>query len=276
MTSSSFTPGPRHRVTAARLADLSGRLGEREREIIKTLARVRVATARQLQRLYFTDSSPRSNARTAQRTLQRLTNLRVVTRLDRAPGGRGGGSAGHVYALDVAGLRLANPRSPLMTRRPWPVSQMFLAHALEVTDWYVRLVEDQRAGGVEVVEFVAEPRTWRHYVSQHGSRATLKPDAFIRLARNEWEEHWFLEVDRDTEHTPALRRQLDQYIAYWRSGEEQAKTEVFPRVLWVVPNMHRHAELIDVIGRLPAETWSLFQVAMSDDALTMMTRGQSP
>ncbi|MEU4767081.1 replication-relaxation family protein [Actinosynnema sp. NPDC023794] len=223
---------------------MAKKLTDPERQIIDTLARGRAATARQLQRLHFTNASPRSNARMAQRSLRKLTDLRVVTRLERAPGGYGGGSAGNVYSLDVAGIKLANPDIDKAVRKPWPLSHLFLEHTLEVMEWYVRLVENERLGGLKVMDYTAEPKSWRYYVSGMGGRATLKSDAFVRLASDEWEEDWFLEIDRDTEHVPALERQLARYVDYWRSGTEQARNEVFPHVLWIVPSARRYGELV--------------------------------
>jgi hypothetical protein len=271
------TPTPRlARITAARLSSLAKKLTDSDRHIIATLAHGRAATARQLQRLHFTNASPRSNARMAQRVLKRLTDLRVIARLDRAPGGYGGGSAGHVYSLDVAGIKLADPDVNKAIRRPWPLSHLFLEHTLEVMEWYVRLVENERLGGLKVLEYTAEPKSWRSYVSGLGARSVLKPDAFVRLASDEWEDHWFLEIDRDTEHVPALERQLMHYVDYWRSGIEQARNEVFPHVLWIVPNARRYDELIDAFGRLPAEAWPLFQVSMKDDVINRLSGREPP
>jgi len=261
------------RVTAAYVRELSTRLSPRDYLIIATLRRVRVATARQVERLWFTTSTPLSNARSARRTLRHLVELRVLACLYRPGGGARGGSPGHVFTLDGAGQRLAHQERHIPSRRPYAVSRAFLDHALEVTEWYVRLVEAERAAGPELLDFQAEPPAWRSFISSAGSREVLKPDAFVRLASSEWEDRWFLEVDRGTEHAPALRRQLDRYVRYWRSGQEQARHDVFPQVLWIVPDARRHAELVDVIGRLPAETWPLFRVSMTSEAGRVLAGG---
>lgn len=261
------------RITQAHVRELAKRLSPRDYLMIAALVRVRVATARQLERLWFTDSSPLSNARTARRTLRRLVELRVLARLTRPGGGVYGGSPGHVFTLDVAGQRLASPGGDRPPRRPHPVSRVFLDHALEVTEWYVRLMEAQRDGGPELLDFHAEPQSWRSFASYAGGRETLKPDAYVRLGSGEWEDRWFLEIDRDTEHAPAVRRQLERYVRYWQSGQEQARDEVFPQVLWIVPDRRRHAELVDVIGRLPAQTWSLFRVAVTTEAGQVLAGG---
>jgi hypothetical protein len=262
------------RITHAHTRRLAARLTPRDYLILATLPRVRVATSRQLERLWFTDATPLSNARMARRTLRRLVDLRVLTRVERPSGGLHGGSLGNVFTLDVAGLRMADRgagrRSP---RRPHPVSRTFLDHALGVTEWYVRLAEAERTGGPKLLEFKAEPGSWRQFASYAGGQETLKPDAFVSLLSGEWEDRFFLEVDRGTEHSPALRRQLDRYERYWRSGREQAASEVFPQVLWIVPDSARHAVLVELIGRLPAEVWPVFRVATEDDALGVLTGG---
>ena len=261
------------RITSAQVRQLSRRLLPRDYLILASLRQLRVATARQIERLWFTEGSPLSNARMARRTLRRLVKLRVLARIERPGGGLHGGSPGHVYSLDVAGQRLTDRAGWHSPRRPYPVSRTFLDHALAVTEWFVRLMESSHHGGPDLLEFRAEPRSWRTFTSYAHGQETLKPDAFVLLVTGEWEDRWFLEVDRGTEHPPALRRALDRYVRYWRSGQEQAASEVFPQVLWIVPDAKRHAVLVDVIGRLPAEAWPLFRVATEDTALGVLTGG---
>jgi hypothetical protein len=142
-----------------------------------------------------------------------------------------------------------------------------------VTEWYVRLAEAERTDGPKVLDFQGEPGSWRQFASYAGGQEVLKPDAFVSLVSGEWEDRWFLEIDRGTEHTPALRRQLDRFVRYWRTGREQATSEVFPQVLWIVPDGARQAVLVESIGRLPAEAWPLFRVATEDQALGVLTGG---
>jgi hypothetical protein len=154
---------------------------------------------------------------------------------------------------------------------------LFLAHSLEVAEWYVQLVEAERTGLIELTHFAAEPRSWRRYVAAHGNQATLKPDAVVHVLRGGWEERWFLEIDRATEHLPAVKRQLDQYVAYWRTGVEQhASDGLFPKVLWIVPDDRRYNQLIEAFGRLAPEAWPLFQVAITAKALGILTTDQPP
>ena len=86
-------------VTSRRIQQLRESLTERDWEIISTLARMRVATAGQLESLHFADVARRR----ARRRLTSLTGRRILARLPRTVGGPQAGSSGHVYAFDVRG-----------------------------------------------------------------------------------------------------------------------------------------------------------------------------
>src|SRR5262249_28414998 len=126
-------------VTARRLAALDDTLTDRDRAILVTLGRVRVATARQLYRLHFegvTRRQPRAS-------LASLADRRLIARLPRVVGGARAGSTGFVYTLDIAGHRLMRP-GHTRPQRPWSVGRAFLDHTLGVTELYARLVEADR------------------------------------------------------------------------------------------------------------------------------------
>ncbi|MCA1694061.1 MAG: replication-relaxation family protein, partial [Actinobacteria bacterium] len=75
------------RPVSPRLWRLEAQLTERDWVILATLAKLRLACTRQIERLHFTDSSPMSNARHARRVLGKLVELRLVSRLERRVGG---------------------------------------------------------------------------------------------------------------------------------------------------------------------------------------------
>src|SRR5262245_21346997 len=87
------------------LAQLEATLSPRDRAILTTLSHVRLASGRHLQRLYFSGISTRRT----QQALASLVRRRLTTRLDRIVGGVRAGSAGYIYTLDVAGVRLVAP-----------------------------------------------------------------------------------------------------------------------------------------------------------------------
>ncbi len=253
-------------VTAARLTALSSSLSGRDWAILATLNKLRLASSGQLERLCFAGVSQRQ----ARQSLASLAERGVIARLPRVVGGVRSGSAGYVYTLDVAGARLLKPGKRF--RRPDDPGERFLAHGLAVAELYTRLVEADRAGRLDLRDFVAEPASWRSFAGPHG-RAVLKPDALLVTRLDRYEDRWFVEVDRATEGVSVLARKCEVYRRYWQSGTEQARTGVFPRVLWLVPDARRYDALIDVFGRQPEVAWPLFTAALFDEAVTRIAQG---
>ncbi|GAA2734106.1 replication-relaxation family protein [Actinocorallia aurantiaca] len=118
------------------------------------------------------------------RVLARLVSGRVLVTLARRVGGVRAGSQGLTYALDTAGQLLmqrwhgVSDSAPSRIRRPWTPGQLFLAHSLDVSELYVRLVEVARLHGAFAVErFDAESAAW----VENGLSGWLKPDAYVVL-----------------------------------------------------------------------------------------------
>jgi hypothetical protein len=254
-------------LTARRLAVLAGAMSDRDWAVLNVLVRVRVATGRQLERACLAGVGPRQ----ARLVLASLVSRRLLARLPRVVGGVRAGSAGYVYALDVAGLRLASPAQ--RPARPWAVGMSFLGHSLAVTELYVRLIEQQRAGMVELVWFAAEPAAWRRFFGPGGGRVVLKPDAYVVLRLGGYEDRWFIEVDQGTESLPTIARKCDLYRRYWASGREQAREGVFPRVLWMAPDGRRAEAIVEVCSRQPTEAWDLFMVTTRAEAVSRLEQG---
>jgi hypothetical protein len=255
-------------VTGRRLAQLERSLSTRDRAIVCTLDTLRVATTEQLKRLHFADLTELSAARQAPRVLRRLAAERVVCCLERRLGGVRAGSAAAVWALDTAGQKLASACGPAggpEPRRPWTPGLSFLAHRLAVVDSYVALVEAERAGRCELLDFEAEPLSWRRFASPHGGWTQLKPDAFVRLAIGDFERGAFVEVDRATEATTTVGRKLGCYRRYWESGREQERRGYFPQVVFAVPDRRRKAALVELCGHEPAESWPLYRVVLAGE-----------
>src|SRR5881394_2277039 len=115
-------------VTSNLLAELRSTLTPRQRQILTTLDRVRLATTVHLERLHFTDVTRRQ----ARRSLTSMAHQRLLLRLPRVVGGPSAGSAGYVYALDTAGVRLLAD-DDRKRRQPWNIGLPFLNHTLAVT-----------------------------------------------------------------------------------------------------------------------------------------------
>ncbi len=261
-------------LTTERYQELLAQLSERDYAVLKRVSDLRFISGSQLTRLCFTDSADAAaNARAARRALLRLVRLGTLERLERPVGGIRAGSAGFVYHLGLAGQRLAVDRGwqpERHARRSLTPGVLFVRHALAVAELHTQLMEGDRARRFELLKLSAEPSCWRNFDGVGTQRSTLKPDSYVRLGLGAYEDSYFLEVDRGTEGSRALERQLQLYIDYHRSGKEQAERQVFPRVLWLTPSDQRTAVIVDSMARLPAEAWELFQVARFDQALEVM------
>jgi len=261
-------------MSAARRETLAARLTARDWAVIETLARVHLAQTRQLERLHFHGGTPLSNTRACRHTLERLTGERVLARLDRRIGGIRAGSDSFVYALDVAGQYLVYDRvgdPDRRVQRPWTPGAAFTRHVLLVTELYTRLVEAECRDDLELLDFDAEPTCWRRFAGPGGARQILKPDAFVRIGLGQFVDAWFVEVDRSTESSTTIERKLHLYRRYWSTGREEARRGVFPQVLFLVPDERRRQAIVDLCRRQPAETWSLYRVALFDVAVPVMS-----
>jgi hypothetical protein len=157
-------------------------------------------------------------------------------------------------------------------RRVGETKPAFQNHTLAVTETYVQLVERARTGGAEVLAFVTEPECWRRFSGGLGAPITLKPDAYVQVGLGDYERLAFLEADLDSESAPTIRRKLEVYVAYWRSGSEQRNHGVFPVVLWLVPDEPRLTVIARMIGQLPPDGQALFMVCRLDEAAGQLTQ----
>jgi hypothetical protein len=264
-------------LTAGRLRELEVVLTDRDVAVLQRVAELRFVSGDQLTRLCFVGSSDaEANARAARRALLRLVKLTVLARLPRSVGGVRAGSAGFVYHLGIAGQRLATGygwQPERRARRSLTPGSLFLRHTLAVAELHTRLTEGDRAGRFELLTLDNEPACWRQWDGLAGQGAVLKPDSFVRLGLGPYEDNYFIEVDRGTEGSRALDRQVGAYVAYYQSGREQTDYGVFPKVLWMVPDRTRSAALGDVIAGLSSDERALFTVALFADAVDAMSGG---
>jgi len=260
------------RAAPARLAAGAANTSPREQVVSATMRKLRIATGAQLERLHFADVG----ARERRRVLARLVERRLLAQLARRVGGVRAGSAGATFALGTLGQRLTDGTGPARgyrVERPWTPGAAFVGHAIAVTEVVVRLVEAERQGRLALAAYQGEPECWRRFLGPGGAPETLKPDLYLQVAVGAFVDFWFIEVDRDTESVRALQRKCEQYRRYWSSGQEQHRRGVFPRVLFVVPHAARHAEVVDVLGRQPAENWPLFAVCLAADVVERIAQG---
>ncbi len=245
------TPGAEGRVRAGRLLRIQAALSDRDVAILESLTRHRFLTTSHLQQLHFQDHATHGAAsRICRRVLARLTELRIIEPLARRVGGVRAGSASYVWRLGPVGdqLRRLAAGDGVLARRKEP-SERWLDHCLAVADVHLTLIHAARARKLDLLTVETEPDCWRDYLTGAGAYVTVKPDLFVITAPlsgdgpGQFQDHWFVEVDRATESLPTVLRKCGQYATYQRSGREQHARGVFPYVLWVVPTAARAGKL---------------------------------
>jgi hypothetical protein len=261
--------GRRRPIGRRQLAAVTAQLCDRDRLVLRSLGALHHLTTRQIERLHFQEDTavtPLAATRRAHRCVTRLHALGLLDRLDRRIGGPHAGSAPTCWHLSAAGARaLDTPR-----RRPTPGIQ-HLAHTLDVAEVVVRLHEHARRHPLEIVAIETEPDCWRRLTAGTGRRGWLKPDLRVTLTTPGHELHWFVEVDRGHERTPALTHKIGRYLAAWKNGSEQARAGVFPRVLWIVPDPRRAAAVDQLCTATTAAPAGLFAVATRATAIDTLT-----
>jgi hypothetical protein len=257
----------RGRVGRVGVLALRQRLSDRDRQILELVGLLRLLRAPQIQTVLFPDerhASPATAARCCRRVLERLTRERLLVRLERRVGGVRAGSASFIYALGSLGQRVLDQGGP--RRRLSEPSERFVDHTLAVAEFFVRLCVQGRAGACELLEWQSEPGCWREVITL-GGRVILRPDLFVVLGVGDYELRWFVEIDRGSEHLPAITRKCRLYHSYYKGGSEQRRYRVFPRVLWVVPDERRAERLRAMIAADRRLTSDLFRVTTSERAL---------
>lgn len=259
------------------LQQIADSLSPRDWTILRFLSTQKFADTAHLRRMFFTDhATPSAATRACLRVLDRLLEHRLISRLERRVGGIRRGSTGFIWHLDVAGERLTRPHGA-PRRHVGDPSTTFLEHTLQVTDTVVALHELTRHGDLTLVGLLVETAAWRSFLTGYGTTTVLKPDLYAHLATDEYDDHWYLEVDRGTESLPVLLQKSRLYAAYKATGRAQAEHGVFPRVLWIVPTQARVARLTAAIHTEKDLPTRLFTVITPEQfAATIHTPDDTP
>jgi hypothetical protein len=226
---------------------------------VKDVARLRLVTGAQLERLHFAELADTSRPVVRRRVLGRLVRARVLATLERRIGGVRAGSSGLVYALDIAGKRLMAEDG--RATRPGVPGERHVRHVLAVSQLYVDLVEMERAGELGLEQFEAEPASWW----PDGRSGRLKPDAHALVANSDYSDHWWVEVDLATEHLPTIKSKLVAYLDFDKLGQ-LGPGGIMPWVLVTVPDAMRCSGIDRLIHQLQGRASELFTVALHNDA----------
>jgi hypothetical protein len=259
------------RVGSRRLVDIGKDLSTIERAVLDSLRALHYLTTTQVERMHFRrpDRTSIAASRAARRCLVQLHSLGLVERLERRIGGIRAGSASFVLTLSPAGARLLADPSRRRAREP---SRLHLDHVLAVSELVVRLHEIERRGRTHLEQVTAEPDCWRPFAAQHGARGLLKPDLRLTVGVDGQERHWFVEIDRGSEHGPVIRRKMQTYLDAWRAGVEQ-DSGTFPQVLWLVPDERRGDAIETALVRIKQLPTGLAVIATTEQAIEVLTGG---
>jgi len=245
-------------------------LSERDIAVIHAVAQHRFMTARQVETLLFYDhSSQLTGARVCRRVLSRLTEQRLLTRLKRRVGGVRAGSASYVYALGSGGGRLLTKEGYRVTEP----SPFFLDHTLAIADARIQLEIGARHRLFDLVEVEIEPQCWRRFSGPGGAPTYVKPDLYVVTGRADFEDCWFVEIDRGTESPAAISRKCRTYDLYWRSGLEQTEHGTYPLVLWVTPDEQRAQRIERVVRQARNVNRDLFRTATQPQLVQTVAGG---
>jgi len=254
-------------MSARTTADLLDSLSDRDLAILRALQAHRLLTTRLLQRLHFAQGHATQAAatRATTRVMNRLQQRGLVTKIRQRIGGVRQGSAGMAFHLGPAGESLLRSLDGGTRRRYVEPSMAFSTHTLAVAELAVRLSEATTVGRFEITRMETEPACWRSFLGRHGVREWLKPDLHAVTASGDYEDEWFIEADLATEHIPTIVRKAQVYQRYAATGAHQADHEVFPAVVWVVPDTARRTAIETALAASPELSPELFRVVTVDD-----------
>jgi hypothetical protein len=261
------------RFGRAEIRELRNRLPERDLAIVSQVAELRLMSGRQIEVLHFPPerhATSSTAARHCRRVLARLVGNRLLVRLPRRVGGTRAGSHAFIYGLGPVGHRLLQGDGSRL--RVYEPGEAFVDHQLAISQLVVDLTVAGRDEQLDVLRVETEPACWRTLPAI--GRSVLRPDLLLVLGKGELEYRWFVEVDCGTHRGPALLRKAQLYESYYRSGVEQAAHGVFPRILWITPDVAR-AERVRKVLSGGGFSDGLMLVTTSADALSSLVGGQA-
>ncbi|GEK80128.1 hypothetical protein ABA31_14790 [Agrococcus baldri] len=208
--------------------------------------------------------------------LRRLEAHALIARVSRRIGGPSHGSSQTIWQLAAGGERYLRARRGDPARRRYVTPTIgFLEHTLDVARYAAALGEAAMDRGFDLLELGTEPANWRSFQTAAGGQ-TLKPDLSVVTADSDHETHCFIEIDRGTEHMPAILRKCRLYESYWQSGTEQAIHGLFPSVIWVTPDQTRARRIREAIASDRQLNSQLFHAATAESSLSVVAPYVTP
>ncbi|MBA3617994.1 MAG: replication-relaxation family protein [Acidothermales bacterium] len=256
------------------LDGLRSSLSARDWAVLGSVAEHRYLTTKHVMGLHFADHASQSTASSVtRRVLRRLSSLRILSHLERRVGGVRAGSASYVWRVGPVGSRLLRGEAATPRRWQYEPGSKFLGHCLAIADAHLALVMTDRTAQLQLLTVQLEPTCWRTFTGLGGGRLVLQPDLYIVTGAGQFEDHWFLEIDRGTESLNTLLGKCQQYEAYRRSGIEQAEGGGFPLVTWVLPDGQRADRLRQAVARVQGLNPDFFRMTTYDAFVGLIAGG---
>ncbi len=261
-------------LTKRRLRELERILPERDKMVLRSLAKCQYLTSRQIGRLHFYSYANKTAIiRTTNRALAKLRDYGLAEPLYPRVG-----SKVNNWTITESGMSLINLDNPEYkpSKSYVKASHNFLKHTLEVAEVYVQLFEVCQKHQMELVKTEMEPECWRGHAGEDGRPATMKPDMYARTGNGQFEDSWFFEVDMNTESPSVVLEKCRRYVHYCTTGMEQKRNGVFPLVVWIAYSENRKAKLQQYIAdcRDMSETGkSIFTVIMPGEFEPLIVNG---
>ena len=266
-------------ITAARFSSLvPPPIHPMQARLLALVAAHRFATTTQLARLTAPEyASSASALRQTQRHLASLAQQRLLTSLERRVGGWQGGSAVTIWAATTRGHRRVaadeGEEEVQRRQRPREVSTTFLDHLLAITEVRTSIEEAVRQEEDTEVAVALEPECWRTVLSPSGQVQVLRPDLAVNITSPSYEDRYLIEVDRATENPGRVIATCWRYQEHQATSAQASDGDVFPLVVWLVPNDRRRHRLERAIAHSTGLLRDLFRVIRLDQLPTLIHGG---
>lgn len=242
---------------------LGAGLSARDIAILDVVRKLSRCSSNTIFELCFTSTRPTMYA-----VLDRLVEHRYLRRGERRYS-KTGGSAEHVYALDVEGWHFFYPDT---TFRESLVLHQHVLHTLDKGDVYLEFIRMERTGLITIHDLLTEPEC-------HGmfGRVLVKPDLQAKVQRCSDKSivNMFIEVDEGSERKRQVLQQMDTYWKAYVSAHSAKAAHVFPRpVVFGVPDTRpgRVRQLQSWIDELPEDRQKLFRAMSFSDLYARVRR----
>jgi hypothetical protein len=242
---------------------LNIRLGERDLEIFKYMARLRMLTMNQMAALFYEGHPlPRLELKKANGALRvRVSRLIKGDFVRSAPLSFARTAFLKGYFLGPHGIAVLKDlreyedyRKPRWMERKHTMCLLHGPHHVIVNNFLINLLMLSRCEeGFEVLDWLGDRDATFRFTFK-GERFTYDPDLYVKVTAEceRGEMTIFLEVDRDTTTIPVLRRKIYRAHQYYLSKEYKEVTGcgLFPRLCFLVPDQKRAGTLTGAIMKV--------------------------